>query len=48
MQFVILAGRALISEGGDVTEGFALDCIELLDVVTYFINCVKNDDCPVM
>ena len=48
-QFVKLAGRALISEGGEALEGQALDGAELLGVVTYFINRVLGDDsCPVI
>ena len=47
-QFVKLAGRALISEDGEALEGLALDGVELLGVVTYFINRVSDDNCPVI
>ncbi|XHA14928.1 hypothetical protein ACE15K_16175 [Citrobacter farmeri] len=33
MQFVKLAGKALISEEGEVLEGLALDGVELLGIV---------------
>ncbi|MGX8898541.1 hypothetical protein ACWQXT_03245 [Citrobacter werkmanii] len=48
MQFVKLAGRALISEDGEAIEGSALDEVELIGVVTHFINRVKDDDCPAL
>lgn len=47
-QFVKLAGRALISEDGEALEGPALDGVELLGVVTYFINRVSDDNYPVI
>lgn len=48
MQFVKLAGRALISDDGEAIEGVALEEVNLLGVVTHLINRVKDDDCPVI
>lgn len=48
MQFVKLAGRALISDDGEAIEGVALEEVTLLGVVTHLINRVKDDDCPVI
>ncbi|HBB6759448.1 TPA: hypothetical protein JD366_003327 [Citrobacter amalonaticus] len=44
MQFVKLAGRALISEDGEAIEGSALEEVEVIGRVTYFINRVLSDD----
>ena len=49
MQFVKLAGRALISEDGEAIEGSALEEVEVIGRVTYFINRALGDDgCPVL
>lgn len=48
IQFVKLVGRALISEDGEALEGLALDGVELLGVLTYFINRVDDENCPVI
>ena len=49
MQFVKLAGRALISEDGEAIEGSALEEVEDIGRVTFFINRALGDDgCPVL
>ncbi|XHA14730.1 hypothetical protein ACE15K_15075 [Citrobacter farmeri] len=49
MQFVKLAGRTLISEDGEAIEGNALEEVEVIGRVTYFINQALGDDsCPVI
>lgn len=49
MQFVKLAGRELISEDGEAIEGSALEEVEVIGRVTYFINRALGDDgCPVL
>ena len=49
MQYVKLAGRALISEDGEAIEGNALKEVEVIGRVTYFINRALGDDsCPVI
>lgn len=48
MQFVKLAGRALISEDGEAIEGNALEEVEVIGRVTFFINRVKDGDYPIM
>lgn len=49
MQFVKLAGRALISEDGEAIEGSALEEVEVIGRVTFFINRALGDDgCPVL
>lgn len=48
MQFVKLAGRALISEDGEAIEGSALEEVEVIGCVTFFINRVDDDNCPVI
>ncbi|HIH3525287.1 TPA: hypothetical protein ACYQO4_002565 [Escherichia coli] len=45
-QFAKLMGRALISDDGEAIEGSALEEIEVLGRVTFFINRVKDDGCP--
>ncbi|HAT3922240.1 TPA: hypothetical protein I9Y36_000736 [Citrobacter amalonaticus] len=49
VQFVKLAGRALISEDGEAIEGNALEEVKVIGRVTFFINRVLGDDnCPVI
>ncbi|HGL5373226.1 TPA: LexA family protein [Citrobacter farmeri] len=49
VQFVKLAGRALISEDGEAIEGSALEEVEVIGRVTFFINRALGDDgCPVL
>ncbi|HHD7578709.1 TPA: hypothetical protein ACOVI3_002919 [Escherichia coli] len=44
MQFVKMVGRALISEDGEAIEGNALEEVEVIGRVTYFVNRALNDD----
>ncbi|EML9987801.1 hypothetical protein RHQ60_003315 [Citrobacter amalonaticus] len=49
VQFVKLAGRALISEDGEAIEGNALEEVKVIGRVTFFINrALGDDDCPVL
>lgn len=49
VQFVKLAGRALISEDGEAIEGNALEKVKVIGRVTFFINRALGDDsCPVI
>ncbi|EPJ7334311.1 LexA family protein [Citrobacter amalonaticus] len=49
VQFVKLAGRALISEDGEAIEGNALEEVKVIGRVTFFINrALDDDDCPVL
>ncbi|HEM6675964.1 TPA: hypothetical protein U2I19_001551 [Citrobacter amalonaticus] len=49
VQFVKLAGKALISEDGESIEGSALEEVEVIGRVTFFINRALGDDsCPVI
>ncbi|SFA94742.1 hypothetical protein SAMN05216502_104234 [Citrobacter amalonaticus] len=49
VQFVKLAGKALISEDGEAIEGSALEEVEVIGRVTYFIIRALGDDrCPVI
>ncbi|QDE47320.1 hypothetical protein EIN43_07405 [Enterobacter hormaechei] len=45
-QFAKLMGRALITDDGEAIEGAALEQIEVLGRVTFFINRALDDDCP--
>lgn len=47
-QFAKLMGKALITDDGEAIEGAALADVEVLGVATFFINRVREDDCPVM
>ena len=47
-QFAKLAGRSLICDDGEAIEGVALEEIEVLGRVTFFINRAGDDDCPVL
>lgn len=46
-QFAKLMGDALITDDGESIEGEALSDVEVLGRVTFFINRVKDDCCPV-
>ncbi|MER1507596.1 hypothetical protein [Enterobacter hormaechei] len=45
-QFAKLMGDALITNDGEAIEGFALEEVEVLGRVTFFINRVISDDYP--
>ncbi|UAN38777.1 hypothetical protein [Enterobacter asburiae] len=45
-QFAKLMGDALITNDGEAIEGFALEDVEVLGRVTFFINRVISDDYP--
>lgn len=45
-QFAKLMGRALITDDGEAIEGAALEEVEVLGRVTFFINRALDDDCP--
>ncbi len=47
-QFAKLLGQAFITDDGDAIEGEALDEVNVIGVVTFFINRTKEDACPVM
>ncbi|ARA26074.1 hypothetical protein AM444_06100 [Enterobacter cloacae complex sp.] len=48
-QFAKLMGKALITDDGEAIEGNALEEVEVLGRVSFFINRAFNDDgCPVM
>lgn len=48
-QFAKLMGQALITDDGEAIEGVALEEVEVLGRVSFFINRAFNDDgCPVM
>jgi len=48
-QFARLQGRALITSDGETIEGEALEGVEVMGKVSYFIRRVQSDDCcPVM
>ncbi|MBY7246521.1 hypothetical protein [Enterobacter hormaechei] len=46
-QFAKLMGRALITDDGEVIEGAALEQIEVLGRVTFFINRAIDDGLPI-
>ncbi|EPT4708331.1 hypothetical protein ACVROV_004080 [Shigella boydii] len=46
-QFAKLMGEALISNDGEAIEGTALEEVQVLGRVTFFINSMINDDRPV-
>lgn len=50
MQFAVVRGQALITEDGEALEGEALDEVEVMGVVTFFVNGASSptDDLPVM
>lgn len=45
-QFAKLMGEALITNDGEAIEGSALEDVEVLGRVTFFINRAINDGCP--
>ena len=45
-QFAKLMGKALITDDGEAIEGAALEEVEVLGRVTFFINRALDDDCP--
>ncbi|KTH09416.1 hypothetical protein ASV32_05730 [Enterobacter hormaechei subsp. xiangfangensis] len=48
-QIAKLMGKALITDDGEAIEGTALEGVEVLGRVTFFINrALGDDDCPVM
>jgi len=48
-QFAKLMGKALITDDGEAIEGPALEEVEVMGRVTFFINRARDDDdCPVM
>ncbi|EME7881528.1 hypothetical protein ACLB5K_001786 [Enterobacter hormaechei] len=46
-QFAKLMGRALITDDGEAIEGAALEQIEVLGRVTFFINRAIDDGLPI-
>ncbi|WP_404851361.1 hypothetical protein [Enterobacter hormaechei] len=46
-QFAKLMGRALITDDGEAIEGAALEQIEVLGRVTFFINRTIDDGLPI-
>lgn len=48
-QFAKLQGKALITDDGEAIEGEAMQEVEVMGKVSYFIRRVQGDDgCPVM
>lgn len=47
-QFAKLMGKSLITDDGEAIEGTALEEVEVLGRVTFFINRALDDDCPAM
>ncbi|MDS0951287.1 hypothetical protein OSC02_17060, partial [Enterobacter hormaechei] len=43
-QFARVMGRALITDDGEAIEGAALEGVEVLGRVTFFINHARDDD----
>ena len=50
LQFAVVMGGSLITEDGECIEGDALDEVDVMGVVTFFINgaAAFTDDSPVM
>lgn len=46
-QFARFLGKALITEDGEAIEGDAVEGVEVMGRVTFFINSVDGDKCPV-
>ncbi|WP_150311879.1 hypothetical protein [Enterobacter hormaechei] len=46
-QFAKLMGRSLITDDGEAIEGSALEEVDVLGRVTFFINSTDADDIPV-
>lgn len=47
-QFAKLMGKALITDDGEAIEGTALEEVEVLGRVTFFIYRAQQDDCPII
>ncbi|EPQ9955513.1 MULTISPECIES: hypothetical protein [Enterobacter cloacae complex] len=48
-QFAKLMGKVLITDDGEAIEGPALEEVEVMGRVTFFINRARDDDdCPVI
>ncbi|RSK59738.1 hypothetical protein EJE23_03725 [Enterobacter chengduensis] len=47
-QFAKLMGKSLITDDGEAIEGNALEEVEVLGRVTFFINRAEDDDCAVV
>ena len=47
-QFAKLMGISLITDDGEAIEGNALEEVEVLGRVTFFINRAEDDDCAVV
>ena len=45
-QFAKVMGKSLITDDGEYKEGVALEEVEVLGRVTFFINRALEDDCP--
>lgn len=45
-QFAKIMSKALITDDGEAIEGSALEEVEVLGRVTFFINRALDDDCP--
>ncbi len=45
-QFAKVMGKSLITDDGEYIEGVALEEVEVLGRVTFFINRALEDDCP--
>lgn len=43
-QFAKLIGKALITDDGEAIEGLALEGVEVLGRLTFFINHARDDD----
>jgi len=46
-QFARFLGKALITEDGEAIEGAAAEEVEVMGRVTFFINSIDGDQCPV-
>lgn len=46
-QFAIFRGKALITDDGEAIEGDAAEEVEVMGRVTFFINSIDGDKCPV-
>ncbi|MGK9173273.1 hypothetical protein KXR87_08580 [Yokenella regensburgei] len=47
-QFVRLHGQAFVTPDGDVYEGEGMEGIQVIGLVTFFVNRADEDGCPVM
>ncbi|WP_286933616.1 hypothetical protein [Leclercia sp. UBA5958] len=46
-QFAKLQGRSLITDDGEAIEGEAMEEVEVMGRVTFFINRAREDDSPI-